>query len=121
MTGRLTYLHRYSVTGVGLGLLMLLTLPRMSLIRYYLDLFLFLVCGFQGTCAKLWMGAHQEQTALKACFHMHVFSDVLACNAATEKIFDFRGCAHIRCFANGEYEIRTRDLLLARQALSQLS
>ena len=50
--------------------------------------------------------------------------DALACNAMSDKIFDFRA-SHLfidqLLLVNGDNEIRTRDLLLARQALSQLS
>ena len=50
-----------------------------------------------------------------ACLSINAFR-CIGMNAMNDKIIDFKA-SHL----SGEYEIRTRDLLLARQALSQLS
>ena len=78
------------------------------------------VCSFQGTCAMLWMRAHRKTTAWRTCLSKLVCFLMYRQTCRDRENFVLE-VGRIHLTTSGDNEIRTRDLLLARQALSQLS
>ena len=87
---------------------------------WYFSYHKFLVCSFQGTCAMLWMRAHRKTTAWQTCLSKLVCFLMYRQTCRDRENFVLE-VGRIHLITNGDNEIRTRDLLLARQALSQLS